>query len=98
MDYVCKLNWRIIMSEQQDRKARKVLPYITVVDEKTWVMPSASDDTKTHTVTYRDGIEVTGDYDCDCLGFQYSMNCYHIMAVELFKKNNQSRELASDIK
>jgi hypothetical protein len=48
-------------------------------------MPSASDDTKTHTVTYRDGIEVTGEYDCDCLGFIHTLNCYHVMAVKMLK-------------
>lgn len=82
------------MSEQQDKKARKVLPYITVVKEDTWVLPSASDEAKTHTVTKTND---EYEYDCDCLGYQYSMNCYHIMAVKLFQQNNKSRELSSDL-
>lgn len=97
MVYVCKLNWRIIMSEQQRRKAKKVLPKITNVMENTWIIPSSTDDTKMHTVTYHVGAEVTGDYDCDCLGYQFSMNCYHIIAVKMLLANNGSRELPSDV-
>jgi len=73
------------MSLQQEKKARKALEKITTVDDKTWVLPSISDETKTHTVTYRDGIEVTGEYDCDCLGFIHTLNCYHVMAVKMLK-------------
>ncbi len=73
------------MSVQQVKKATAILGMITTVDEKTWVLPSKSDESKTHTVTYRDGIEVTGEYDCDCLGFQHTLNCYHVIAVKMLK-------------
>lgn len=97
-NYICKPVWCIIMSEQQRRKAEKVLQFITEVKENTWILPSISDESKSHTVTYNTGVEVTGDYDCDCLGYQYSMNCYHIMAVKLYLQNKKSRELPSDIR
>ena len=71
------------MSLQQIKKATEMLGKITKVDENTWVLPSKSDESKTHTVTYNEGIEVTGDYDCDCLGFQHTLNCYHVIAVKM---------------
>ena len=73
------------MSLQQIKKAKAILDKVTKVDDKTWVLPSKSDETKTHTVTYNEGIEVTGDYDCDCLGFQHTLNCYHVIAIKMIK-------------
>ena len=66
------------MSLAQQRKAEKVLDKITKVDDKIWVLPSISDETKTHTV------ELKGkDFECDCLGYIHTLNCYHIMAVQM---------------
>jgi len=66
------------MSVQQERKAKAVLEKITKVDEKTWLLPSKSDDSKMHTVQI-----IKDEYDCDCLGFQHTLNCYHIIAVKM---------------
>ena len=38
------------MSKQQVKKATEILGKITTVDEKTWILPSKSDESKTHTV------------------------------------------------
>jgi hypothetical protein len=79
------------MSLKQETKAKEIVEKITKVDENTYILPSTSDIAKTHTVTYRDGIEVTGDYECDCLGYQYSENCYHILAVKMLKQKEESK-------
>ena len=76
-------NWTTSMewfrlSLQQEKKAKKALEKITTVDEKTWLLPSASDETKMHTVQI-----IKSEYDCDCLGFQHTLNCYHVMAVKM---------------
>ena len=74
------------MSLKQEIKAKEIVEKITKVDKNTYILPSISDTAKTHTVTYYEGIEVTHDYKCDCLGYQYSENCYHILAVKMLKK------------
>ena len=66
------------MSLQQIKKATEMLGKITTVDEKTWVLPSKSDESKTHTV-----LIINDEYDCDCLGFQHTLNCYHVIAVKM---------------
>ena len=68
------------MSLQQEKKAREILSKITVIDDNKWLLPSKSDESKTHTVQIIDK-----EYDCDCLGFQFSEHCYHIIAVKLYK-------------
>ncbi len=66
------------MSKQQVKKATEILGKITKVDEKTWILPSKSDESKTHTVQI-----INEEYDCDCLGFQHTLNCYHVIAVKM---------------
>ena len=66
------------MSLQQIKKATEMLGKKTTVDEKTWVLPSKSDESKTHTVQI-----INDEYDCDCLGFQHTLNCYHVIAVKM---------------
>ena len=66
------------MSLQQIKKATEMLGKITTVDEKTQVLPSKSDESKTHTVQI-----INDEYDCDCLGFQHTLNCYHVIAVKM---------------
>jgi hypothetical protein len=66
------------MSVQQVKKATAILGMITTVDEKTWLLPSKSDESKTHTVQI-----INKEYDCDCLGFQHTLNCYHVIAVKM---------------
>ena len=70
------------MSELQLKKAQKVLDKITEVEDNTWLLPSASNSEKLHTV------QLKGDeFECDCLGFIHTQNCYHIIAVRLY--NNE---------
>jgi len=68
------------MSLQQEKKAKAILDKVTKVDDSTWVLPSKSDETKTHTVQI-----IKGEYDCDCLGFQHTLNCYHVIAIKMIK-------------
>jgi|TARA_R110002012_G_scaffold321953_1_gene552732 hypothetical protein len=70
------------MSKQQERKAEKILNKVTKVEDNTWILPSASDETKLHTVT-----KSTGEYECDCVGYQFTLNCYHVIAVKM--SNNE---------
>ena len=76
------------MSLAQQRKAEKVLDKITKVDNKTWVLPSISDETKTHTVELKDK-----ELECDCLGYTHTLNCYHVMAVQMLGKKEEEREI-----
>ena len=66
------------MSLQQIKKATEMLGKITTVDEKTWILPSKSDESKTHTVKI-----INDEYDCDCLGFHHTLNCYHVIAFKM---------------
>ena len=76
------------MSLAQQRKAEKVLDKVTKVEKGTWILPSISDETKTHTV------QLKGDeFECDCLGFIHTLNCYHIMAVQMLGKKEEEREV-----
>tara|TARA_R100000008_G_scaffold85405_2_gene75242 strand:- start:1101 stop:1325 length:225 start_codon:yes stop_codon:yes gene_type:complete len=68
------------MSKQQMKKASEILGKITVIDEEKWLLPSKSDESKTHTVQI-----INNEYDCDCLGFQHTLNCYHVIAVKMFR-------------
>ena len=68
------------MSLQQEKKAKAILDKVTKVDDNTWVLPSKSDETKTHTVQI-----IKVEYDCDCLGFQHTLNCYHVIAIKMIK-------------
>lgn len=65
------------MNESQILKAKKVLGKIIHVEENTWLLPSASDETKYHTVVKSD------KYECDCMGYQFRNDCYHIVAVNM---------------
>ena len=69
------------MSLQQEKKAREILSKITVIDDNKWLLPSKSDESKTHTVQIIDK-----EYDCDCLGFQHTLNCYHVIAGKMFRE------------
>ena len=69
------------MREAQLKKAQKVLDKITEVEGNTWLLPSASNEEKMHTVIKYPN----KTYECDCLGFQFSEHCYHIIAVKLYK-------------
>jgi|TARA_B110000263_G_C15201878_1_gene461031 hypothetical protein len=71
------------MSRQQQKKAEEILSKITKVDDKTWLLPSKSDESKTHTVQI-----INEEYDCDCLGFQHTLNCYHVIAVKMSRGEN----------
>ena len=73
----------MVMSLAQERKAKAVLEKITKVDDKTWLLPSKSDDSKMHTVQ-----SIKNEYECDCLGFIHTLNCYHIIAVKMFETKN----------
>jgi len=71
------------MSLAQEKKAKAVLEKITKVDDTTWLLPSKSDDSKMHTVQ-----SIKNEYECDCLGFIHTLNCYHIIAVRMFEVEN----------
>lgn len=73
------------MSKQQEMKARKVLDKIVCVQSDTWLLPSLSSDEKFHTVVKSDG------YECDCVGFQFSQNCYHIIAVKMITEGIEAK-------
>ena len=89
------------MSQRQLRKATEILDRIKKVEKNTWVLPSISNVEQLHTVVRTglidsDTVSVAGiekNYECDCVGFQYSQNCYHIIAVVLFEKNKEVDEL-----
>jgi hypothetical protein len=68
-----------MMSESQILKAKQVLGKIIHVEENTWLLPSASDENKYHTVVKSD------KYECDCMGYQFTENCYHIIAVTMIE-------------
>jgi hypothetical protein len=65
------------MSLRQEKKADKILHKVQCTEENTWIMPSASDPTKLHTV-----VKNGDDYECDCTGYQFTLNCYHVIAVK----------------
>jgi hypothetical protein len=69
------------MSKQQEIKAMEVLGKIMHVEENTWLLPSLSDPAKYHTVS-RNG----ENYECDCTGFGFTQNCYHLVAVKMVNK------------
>ena len=79
------------MSQRQLRKATEILDRIKKVEKNTWVLPSISNVEQLHTVVRADGVDK--NYECDCVGFQYSQICYHIIAVVLFEKNKEVDEL-----
>tara|TARA_R110002020_G_scaffold233_3_gene1200 strand:+ start:1163 stop:1384 length:222 start_codon:yes stop_codon:yes gene_type:complete len=66
------------MSVQQQKKAKEILEKIRQIDEKTWKVPSKTDASKNHKVQI-----INNEYDCDCLGFQHTLNCYHVIAVKM---------------
>lgn len=65
------------MSKQQEVKAKKIVDKVMCVQDNTWIVP-ASEEGKYHTIT-----KSANGFDCDCIGYQFSGNCYHIIAVKI---------------
>ena len=78
------------MSLQQERKAKAILEKITKVDDTTWLLPSKSDDSKMHTVQLDTKLL---EYECDCLGYIHTLNCYHIIAVKMKENKKEIKGL-----
>jgi len=66
------------MSKQQEQKAKQILNKIMCVQKNTWLIPSLSEEGKYHTVN-----KTNDNFECDCVGFQFSQNCYHIIAIKM---------------
>ena len=68
-----------MMSELQMQKAKKVVKSITPVDDKTWVLPSSTNPKQTYCVS----LTSQKIFTCNCRGYEYTHNCYHVMAIRI---------------
>ena len=72
----------ICMTNQKykaEQLAKQLNRYVDQTSDGVWAIPSSSGGR--YKVESKDN-----EYSCDCKGFEYTENCYHIMAVKMVMK------------
>lgn len=79
---------RMNQKYKAEELAKRLNRWVAEVAKGQWAIPASGGGMHKVLTATSDGKELKEDeYTCDCKGFEYTQNCYHIMAVKILLGN-----------